>query len=103
MGACSFVNAVKRKDAKSVKEAFKQEVERSQYESGRSYSGEIGMKHDFVRARNAKECKTLREAIDEADRLIDEHGNSMDKWGPAFFIEVEGDEGGWVFFGFASS
>lgn len=102
MGACTFVNVVNRKNAKDAKDAFKKEVEQSQYDHGRSYSGEIGMKHDFVRAKT-KTCSTLKEACDEADRLVEDDERYSDKWGPAFLIEVEGDEGGWVFFGWASS
>lgn len=101
MGACFFINVVKRKSAKDANDAFKKEVAQSQYESGHSYSGEIGMKRDFVRAKT-KRCSTLNEACDEADRLVEDERYS-DKWGPAFLIEVDGNEGGWVFFGWASS
>jgi hypothetical protein len=101
MGACSFINIVRRKYAKDAEDAFRKEVERSQYESGRLYSGEIGMKHGFVRARGAKTVTTLDEAYREAERLINHE--ELDKWGPAWMIEVEGPEGGWVFFGLAAS
>jgi hypothetical protein len=62
------------------------------------------MKREFSHARTAKKCVTLQEACDEADRLIEnEDSRYGDKWGPAFYIEVEGEQGGWVFFGWAAS
>lgn len=103
MGANTFVNSVKRsKDVTDAKTAFKLEVERSQYESGRSYSGEIGMKREFKRVSHS--CKTLGEAYDHAEDLMDKRDDLYgDKWGPAFMLEVEGPDGGWVFFGWAPS
>lgn len=104
MGACTFINSARRKNHKDAASAFQSLVSQSQYESGRSYSGEIGMKSSFKRAVTARSCASMQAAIEEAERLLDEEADRyFDKWGPAYSIEVEGPEGGWVFFGWASS
>lgn len=100
MGASTFVNVVRRRNAKNIRDAFRSEVERSRIESGRSYSGEIGMKSEFKIVSHS--CTSLKEASDKADELL-EQDRFSDKWGPAFVLEVPGDDGGWVFFGGAPS
>jgi hypothetical protein len=104
MGASTFVEEVKRERGLDLRRAFMERAEESRYESGRSYSGEIGMKHEVKLAPTARPCSTLAEARTEADRLLEEkHENYRGKWGPCWAIEVPGEQGGWVFFGWAVS
>lgn len=104
MGAQTFVNTARRRNYADRQTAFDTLVEDSREESGRSYSGEIGMKTSVKTATTAKACATLGEACEEAERLLgEEDAKYGDKWGPAWSIEVDGPEGGWVFFGWASS
>jgi len=102
MGASTFVDFASKKEHASAQEAFDCLVEESQYESGHSYSGQIGMKNGFKRAKvNVGYCASKKEAIELADRLLDEEDDTYgDKWDPAWMVEC--DEG-WVFFGWASS
>lgn len=106
MGASTFYNSIRGTDARA---AFNQLTEQSQYESGHSYSGEIGMKSTFVHIATVD---TLQEARELAARLIDaEDPRVDDKWGPAGCIawtkakadDEAGDVGGFTFFGWASS
>lgn len=96
MGASTFSEFAK---GTSRKEAFRQLVEDAQYEYGHGgYSGTIAEKSEFVVCGQAK---TRKEAFALADKLIDEGDDRIDdKWGPAGCIDVE--EGGFVFFGWAS-
>ncbi len=103
MGASTFINCVrKNEEIKTAAQAFLQESQRSRHESGHSYSGEIGMKHDLLRARHVP-CATMKEGRDLACRLLEDSDEYGDKYGPAFYVEVIGEEVGWVFFGWAPS
>lgn len=103
MGASTFINCVKKTETiKSALQAFTQEAEQSRREHGRSYSGEIGMKHDLRRVAHVP-CASMKEAQELANTLLmtDDCG---DKYGPALYLEVIGEEEvGWVFFGWAAS
>lgn len=102
MGASTFINCVhKNEQIKTAAQAFLQEAEESRRDHGNSYSGEIGMKHDIRRAPHVP-CATMEEGRDLANRLLRDD-ESVDKWGPALYIEVIGEEVGWVFFGWAPS
>jgi hypothetical protein len=85
----------------NAREAFANVTDQARHEDGHSpYSGTIATKHDFVLIGTAA---TWEEADKQADDLIDACDPRIDdKWGPAGCIEVEGDAGGWLFFGWAS-
>lgn len=123
MGGCTFQNIVRRGkwpigmeqvregstivhrqvygDCPSAKEAFDRLVDDSRYESGHSYSGEIGMKHDFVHIATVD---TDEQAYDLADKLISEADPRIDdKHGPAGCITVRNGDIHYLFFGWASS
>lgn len=88
-------------DWPSAKEAFDRLVADSQYESGHSYSGEIGMKHDFVHIATVD---TLEDADALANKLIGEGDPRIDdKWGPAGCITIRSGDCQFLFFGWASS
>lgn len=103
MGANTFINS---RYGKTAKEAFSMAVADSQYESGHSYSGAIGMKSEFVMLGKV-------ETDDEAHAIANKHlgDNSSpvdDKWGPAGCVEItkpQHPENGklFLFFGWASS
>ena len=125
MGACNFTSWVPRKskhggfseriegrykvqtafqiDA-TAEEAFQKACSDAAYEHGHGgYSGTIAEKHSWV---GIDKVKTLREAKLMADTMIEEDDPRVsDKWGPAGMIEVtgEGDDDGFLFFGWASS
>lgn len=123
MGACTFHNVVRRgtfpdgleskregqflvhrqkyTDWPNAREAFQQLVADSQYEHGHSYSGEIGMKHDFVHIATVD---TIEEAHKLADKLIEDRDPRInDKGGPAGCITIREGEYQFLFFGWASS
>lgn len=85
-------------DAKS---AFEHLADQDRYENGHSYSGGIGMKHDFV---HIDTVDTYEQAETLAYKLIEDgDARIRDKWGPAGCITIrEGDEQ-FLFFGWASS
>jgi hypothetical protein len=101
MGACSFITT---SYGKTAREAFDSATEQSRYESGHSYSGEIGMKNGFkMFVFDSKKHASVNQLID--DLIMNE---VSDKWGPAGCIDLGSaeDEKGlnkYVFFGFASS
>lgn len=103
MGASTFVEVVKRERGLDLRRAFLERAEESRIEAGRSYSGEIGMKHEVKRALEARPCGSLDAARAEAERLLELGGRYTDKWGPCWAIEVSGEQGGWVLFGTAPS
>ena len=95
MGASSFSNSGKGKTAQEV---FTRLVEDSRYESGHSYSGEIGMKSSFKMV-TLPEGMTIDDFVDKC--FEDDSHFSQDKWGPAACVKVA--DGHWLFFGWASS
>jgi hypothetical protein len=95
MGASSFESSGK---GKSAKEVFDRLVSQSQYESGHSYSGEIGMKRDFQMC-TLPQGMSVRDFINKC--FDDESHFCQDKWGPAACVKVGEDT--YVFFGYASS
>ena len=103
MGACTFETI---SCGKTAQEAFDIAVSQSQYESGHSYSGEIGMKHSFkMFVFDAKIHTSVDRLINE---LIMNDPKVSDKWGPAGCIDLGPSEkqpslNKYVFFGFASS
>jgi hypothetical protein len=106
VGAMDFVNVVRRKGpTDTMKAAFERTAENSRYESGHSYSGEIGMKRSVKVAPSANDCLSLEAARAEARRLMDEEEDHYcEKHDDhAWAIEVPGEDGGWVFFGLAPS
>lgn len=98
MGAQTFIDIAKGKDAKS---AFKVAVDKALYDYGHAgYTGTIAEKHDFVMITKTKMSedaawKLADELIEKYDRRID------DKWGPAGCIPLH--DGRFLFFGWASS
>lgn len=122
MGANTFYHLVRRKtypgplapvngnpnhlagtyiDWPDAQTSFQHLCDEDRYEHGHSYSGGIGMKHDFVRIARVE---TDKEAEDLAYKLIDESDPRMaDKWGPAGLIEITNGDSQYLFFGWASS
>ena len=125
MGACNFTSWVPRKskhggfnerfvgrtkylDAFQIdataEEAFMAARDNAAHDHGHAgYTGTIAEKHEWV---GIDKVKTLREAKLIADTMIEEDDPRIcDKWGPAGMIEVtgEGDDDGFLFFGWASS
>jgi hypothetical protein len=124
MGACSFYSYVERKGKPAgfnervergvkhltkryenwpnTQEAFRHARDEAAHESGHGgYSGTIAEKNDFTRI---SKVASKAEAYELASRMIENDDRRIaDKWGPAGCIEIAGDEGGWLFFGFASS
>lgn len=86
---------------RNAAEAFKTAVERALYDYGHSgYSGSIAEKDDFVMVADAPMPRDAAVALFE--KLIDAGDERIDdKWGPAGCIELI--EGGYLFFGWASS
>lgn len=100
MGGCTFHNYATRERYPTPEQAFDGLTADSRYESGHSYSGEIGMKHDF---RHIATVETREEATALANKLIEDSDPRIDdKWGPAGCITVQ-EPPGWLFFGWASS
>jgi hypothetical protein len=88
-------------DWPSAKEAFRSAVDQARYEYGHGgYTGTIAEKGEFVMIGTAPDKQA---ASQMADDLIDNEDQRInDKWGPAGCIEVTGEDGGWLFFGWAS-
>lgn len=102
MGANTFSES---SNLSNVADAFRELTERSRYESGASYSGEIGMKSEYVVIQRTPMLPADASAL--AERLIDSADSRVDdKYGPAGAIPL-GTDGktitGWLFFGWASS
>jgi hypothetical protein len=100
MGGCTFSNVGQ---GKTAKEAFKSLCHEATYEHGHGgYSGTIAEKRDFIMIFPASQTKSVDEARQIADDLIDNSDRRInDKWGPAGCIRVGEDL--WYFFGWASS
>ena len=104
MGASTFVEEVRQERGTTLETAFEDRAERSRREDGRSYSGEIGMKHEVRLVPCAVE--TFEAARREASRLLAEGGRYADRDGPCWAIAVPARGArlaGWVFFGMARS
>ena len=90
----------------TVKEAFDSAVDQAQYDYGHAgYTGTIAEKDEYTVISDAK-GKSRAEANELADKLLREDDPRIDdKWGPAGVIrfDVEGEQPGWLFFGWASS
>lgn len=93
--------STKYADWPNAKEAFQYLGDQDRYENGHSYSGGIGMKHDFVHIATVNTYEEANELssklIQEADRRID------DKHGPAGCITIREGPVQFLFFGWASS
>jgi hypothetical protein len=95
MGACDFQNVG---HGETAQKAFDKLVASSRYSSGHEYSGEIGMKDEFVMIS----LPEGREPEEYAGSLLDSDDERVaDKWGPAGCIAL--GDGKWLFFGWASS
>lgn len=111
MGASDFFVQAKRKDYKTVQEAFTACVEDARYEYGHGgYTGTIAEKSSFKRITS----QVIKKASETEDPVTWENVDAIasdildmdpysDKWGPCWVIEVEGEDGGWLFFGVASN
>jgi len=99
MGASTFT--VFHASTKRRSEAFSDAVADARHEYGhRGYTGSLAEKGECV---FISKVKTKAEALDLADKLIDDCDERIDdKWGPAGVIEVE-EPAGFLFFGWASS
>lgn len=125
MGSCDFRHFVKRNTKQvgtknrvvgrttyieadygpwpNAREAFDHATQEAAYEHGHGgYTGTIAEKRGrgFIMIATVD---TRDEAREMANKLIDRSDPRIDdKWGPAGCIEVRGDDGGWLFFGWAS-
>lgn len=102
MGANTFYNTSTNPNADA---AFRELTESSRFQSGHQYSGEIGMKHEFVVIQRTPLAPEAAAAL--ADQLIDNADARVDdKFGPAGAIPLSTNGKtveGWAFFGWASS
>lgn len=98
MGAATFVTRSRTADANA---AFNECVERARYEYGNAgYTGSIAEKNSFKLA--TEDILPTKEAKQLANKILDDDNDNMfsDKYGPAGAIQLQ--EGGWLFFGWAS-
>lgn len=98
MGATTFVTGSRTTDAKT---AFQECVERARYEYGNNgYTGTIAEKNSFKLA--TEEILQTKEARQLANEILNDEDDDRfsDKYGPAGAIQLQ--EGGWLFFGWAS-
>ncbi len=89
MGGVYNFYLLQETDREKAIQAFHNHVARSQYESGHSYSGEIGMKTEIV------DGPTDFATEDEASDWVSEHN---EKWGPAHLVRLKDGRygyGGW--------
>lgn len=70
--------------AKSAEEAYRSLVADSQYESGHSYSGEIGCSHGF-KMKPLGQKKFTKAA---KERWVEQAMEETDKWGPWYCLEL---------------
>jgi len=97
MGAESFTTESYHRDNAMI--AFRDAVEEALYDYGhRGYTGTIAEKHSFV-MMPIIEGLTADQSINKYFEVDD--SRIEDKWGPAGCIQDE--EGGFIFFGWASS
>lgn len=95
MGASTFITTSEQNDPQV---AFSELVQQAKFEYGfGGYSGSIGEKDSFLVASHSS--RSLDDAVALADRLLDDDRFS-DKWGPAGALPLQ--DGGWLFFGWAS-
>ena len=100
MGAEQFAHFSR---GKTAKEAFDRAVEDALYDYGHSgYTGTIAEKSEFTMIEQESSVKTLNEAEEIANKLMElDDPRIDDKWGPAGCIKIK--DGGFLFFGWASS
>jgi hypothetical protein len=98
MGACNFEHQVEGTDLEAL---FNDLAEQSRYDSGNSYSGEIGMKISVV--LRSDKLMTLKEAEEFAETDVDNNG----KWDKDAFAvkwaDEQGNHAGYIIYGVASS
>lgn len=122
MGACTFQNSARRLGRQdgyveemiggtkilkscyvewaSPQQAFDHLVDEDRYENGHSYSGGIGMKHEF---RMAGKVKTMTEAKALVNAFFDKDDPRFcEKYGPCGCIEIEEGDYAYLFFGWAA-
>ena len=92
MGGCFVFYATKQTERAKAVEEFQRIADVSRYESGHSYSGEIGMKDELV------DGPSNFHSTEEASEWICEHN---DKWGPAHLVRLM--DGRYCFGGWCSS
>ena len=81
MGGNTFEVSTRRGRYQNAKDAFESLGNDDRYENGHSYSGGIGMKHDFV---HIDTVDSLDEAMELSNKLIGDCDPRIDdKWGPA--------------------
>lgn len=99
MGGERYDVTIKRSEARTAKAAFEKAVKQAQYDHGHSgYSGTIAEK-----SRLHPPAHKPFETWEAARAFARDFGGEMDKWGPSEVVEVKGKDGGWLFFGWASS
>jgi hypothetical protein len=98
MGANTFANFGKGTDMKAV---FEQLASQSRYESGHSYSGEIGMKYG-VELRSPK-LFTAKEAREFANSDVEKNDKHDDNCFAVKVADENGEHVGFLFYGWASS
>lgn len=96
MGACFNAVVFEVADMTEVQRRWVEAVQDSLYESGHSYSGEIGMLGPDIQWRTAK----FPDARSAEQQIMDKH----QKWEPPLAYEYQGEGGhGWVVGGWCSS
>lgn len=109
MGACDFIHASVNEP--NVRKAFDTAVAQAQYDYGHAgYTGSIAEKNDYVVIGEGFTF-TYEDAMLRVRDLMDKDDSRIsDKWGPAGAIRFTGPtpydasaDGGWLFFGWASS
>jgi len=89
VGGCFNFYMTKEIERAKAVQVFEQHVSQSQYESGHSYSGEIGMKIEIVDGPSEFETE------EEARNWV---ADNNDKWGPAHLVRLKDGRygyGGW--------
>ena len=99
MGAEAFTH-ISHTESGKVDDAFRAAQDQARYDHGHSgYTGTIAEKGEWTIVQGSK--LALDKAIGLAEKLLDEDDPRVtDKWGPAGAIPI--DDGGWLFFGWAS-
>ena len=92
MGGCFVFYATKQTERSKAEAEFQRLADASRYESGHSYSGEIGMKYDLI------DGPSNFQTVEDARTWVEEHN---DKWGPAHLVRLT--DGRYCFGGWCSS
>lgn len=92
MGGCFTFYVTKEIERSKAVAQFERHADQSRYESGHSYSGEIGMKTEIV------DGPTNFESVESAREWVSEHN---DKWGPAHLVRLK--DGRYCYGGMCSS